>query len=312
MRVRGVTYETGLLTGNAGRPEWHPEAVERDIRVIADELHCTAVRITGGMPERISLAAELAAAAGLEVWFSPFPIDLGVSEMLTLYADCAQRAEAIRRAGAEVVFVPGCETSAFGHGFLPGATYEDRLTAMAGADLAWWQALGPVMKRFNAFLGEAAAVSRKHFGGRVTYAAGPWEFVDWAPFDLVGMNAYRAEYNADHFSDELHNLFGHGKPVAITEFGTCPYTGAGDRGGIAWKVPEGAVRDETEQVRYFTELMDAFERAGVDASFWFTFAAYNRTGRAGLGSYGVVETLDPTTWEPRKVFHTMAGRYANP
>ncbi|GGQ17963.1 hypothetical protein [Streptosporangium pseudovulgare] len=312
MRVRGVTYETGFLPGNASRPEWHPEAVGRDIRVIADELHCTAVRITGGTPERLSLAAELAAAAGLEVWFSPFPVDLDASEMLALYADCARRAEAVRRAGAEVVFVPGCESSAFGHGFLPGATYQDRLTAMAGADPAWWQALGPVMERFNAFLGEVAAVSRKHFGGRVTYAAGPWEFVDWAPFDLVGIDAYRAAHNAAHFSDELRDLFSHGKPVAVTEFGTCPYAGAGDRGGMAWEVPAGAVRDETEQVRYFTELTDAFEGAGVDASFWFTFAAYNRTGHAGLGSYGVVETLDPTTWKPRKVFHTMAARYANP
>jgi hypothetical protein len=146
----------------------------------------------------------------------------------------------------------------------------------------------------------------------VTYAAGPWEFVDWAPFDLVGVDAYRAAYNAAHFSDELRGLLSHGKPVAVTEFGTCPYAGAADLGGMAWEVPADAVRDETEQVRYFAELTDAFEEAGVDASFWFTFAAYNRTGRAALGSYGVVETLDPTTWKPREVFHAMAARYANP
>ncbi|WP_226873838.1 hypothetical protein [Microbispora sitophila] len=100
--------------------------------------------------------------------------------------------------------------------------------------------------------------------------------------------------------------------MAVTEFGTCPYAGSGDRGGVAWEVPAGTVRDETEQVRYFTELTDAFEEAGVDASFWFTFATYNRAGRAALGSYGVVEMLDPTTWKPRKVFHTMTTRYANP
>lgn len=75
------------------------------------------------------------------------------------------------------------------------------------------------------------------------------------------------------------------------------------------QVPHGAVPDEEEQVRYFTELLDIFEEEGVDTVLWFTFAGYSRPGEQDLGSYGVVRMLDETRWEPKKVFHTMAGRY---
>jgi hypothetical protein len=44
--------------------------------VIAGDLHCDAVRVSGRDGERLSVAARHAADAGLEVWFSPFPVDL--------------------------------------------------------------------------------------------------------------------------------------------------------------------------------------------------------------------------------------------
>ncbi|MEV4340370.1 hypothetical protein [Streptomyces sp. NPDC049590] len=112
--------------------------------LIADNLHCDAVRLSGGDAERLSSAARHAADAGLEVWFSPFPADLPPGRILPFFADCAQRAEALRQDGAQVVLVAGCELSAFAHGFLPGDTYLDRLHAMATADIQWWTSLGPV------------------------------------------------------------------------------------------------------------------------------------------------------------------------
>ncbi|MFB4274748.1 MULTISPECIES: hypothetical protein [unclassified Nonomuraea] len=308
---KGINYDTGFLPGDErSRKVFDAGTVAREMRVIADELHCRVVRVSGGDPERLSVAAEHAAAAGLEVWFAPFPVDVPAEETLSLYADCAERAEAVRRTGAEVVLVTGCETSAFCPGYIPGDGYMDRLTRMGTADLDWWTSLGPVMRRFNDFLGEAAEVARARFGGRITYASGPWEDVDWAPFDLVGTDAYRAAYNKDTFTEELRAHFKHGKPVAVTEFGTCAYTGAGELGGMAWSVPDGAVRDEGEQVRYLEELVDLFEREGVETALWFTWAAYNRPGGADLGAYGVVRMLDERAWEPKEVFHAMAARYS--
>ncbi len=311
MRAQGINYDTGFLPGeDFSRKTFDPDAVRRDMRVIADELHCDAVRISGGHPARLSVAAEHAAAAGLEVWYSPFPVDLPPREMLPLFTECADSAEALRRGGAEVVFVTGCELSAFASGFIPGETYRARIHAMATADVDWWMSLGPVLQRLNDFLAEAVEAVRPRFGGRVTYASGPWESVDWSPFDLVGVDGYRAAYNADTYRSELREHFKHGKPVAITEYGTCAYRGAGELGGMAWQPPPGAVPDEGEQVRYFTELLDIFEEEGVDAALWFTFAGFSNTKERDIESYGVVRMLDETDWEPKEVFQAMATRYA--
>ncbi|WP_280435441.1 hypothetical protein [Nocardia carnea] len=310
MRARGINYDTGFLPGeDLSRKVFTEEAARRDMAVISGELHCDAVRVSGRDPERLSIAAGCAAAAGLEVWFAPFPVDMPAGLLLPFFADCARRAEAVRLAGAEVVFVAGCEMSAFCGGFIPGHTYGDRLQAMAEADMDWWMGLGPMQDRLNDFLGQVAETVRSHFGGRITYASAPWEFVDWGPFDLVGIDAYRAAHNAGTFRTELRAHLAHGKPVAVTEYGTCAYRGAGERGGSAWHVPHDAVADEAEQVGYLTELLDIFEEEGVDTALWFTFAGYSRPGEADLGSYGVVRMLDETRWEPKKVFHTMAARH---
>jgi len=161
MRARGINYDTGTFPGNSlTRKTFDSQAVRREMAVIASDLHCDAVRISGREPERLTVAARHAADAGLEVWFSPFPVDLDPVRALALFAECAERAEAVRQAGADVVFVTGCEVSAFCHGFLPGDTYLDRLAAMVTADLDWWMSLGPVLDHVNAFLAEAAACAK--------------------------------------------------------------------------------------------------------------------------------------------------------
>jgi hypothetical protein len=51
--------------------------------------------------------------------------------MLRLFEECAGHAEELRREGARVVFVTGCELSLFAAGFLPGA---DVFTPHRGRD----------------------------------------------------------------------------------------------------------------------------------------------------------------------------------
>lgn len=99
------------------------------MRVIREDLHCTAaVWITGGDPDRLEIAARHAAEAGLEVRCGspPFACDPTVEQVLALIADCARRAERLRRGGAEVVFLTGAELGLMVTGFLPGDTFVDR------------------------------------------------------------------------------------------------------------------------------------------------------------------------------------------
>jgi hypothetical protein len=77
MRARGINYDTGTFPGDQlTRKAFDPGAVRQEMAVIADDLHCDAVRVSGRNVERLSVAARHAADAGLEVWFSPFPVDL--------------------------------------------------------------------------------------------------------------------------------------------------------------------------------------------------------------------------------------------
>ena len=70
MRGKGINYDTGFLSaGTSTHEPFDPEIVRREMRVIRDDLHCNAVRISGGDPKRLEIAATHAAAAGLEVWF---------------------------------------------------------------------------------------------------------------------------------------------------------------------------------------------------------------------------------------------------
>ena len=114
MRGKGINYDTGFFPGgNNSRESFDADVVGREMRIIADDLHCTAVRVSGGDPERLSVAGEKAAEAGLEVWFAPFPCEMTPERLLPFFADCAGRAEDLRRGGARTVLVTGCELSLF-------------------------------------------------------------------------------------------------------------------------------------------------------------------------------------------------------
>ncbi|WP_378732024.1 hypothetical protein [Nocardia brasiliensis] len=338
MRVKGISYDTGFLRdGTFSRAQFDPKMVERELRIIRDELHCNAVRVIGGDPERLELAATCAAELGLAVWFSPYPLDLTKTEMLALFADCAERAERIRRRGAEVVFVTGAELSLMNKGFLPGDTVEERLELLLRPDDRP-ERIREIGTRINAVLGEAVALVRERFGGKVTYAAVQLERVDWAPFDIVSVDLYRSSEVADQFADGVRALVAQGKPLAITEFGAATYRGAANRGAQGLEIVEynahgpvrlngEYVRDEAGQAAYVRELLEVFDAEGVDAAFVFLFALYDHVHRPDgdprddldLASYGIVKvfevghgrTYPDLPWEPKAAFTALAQHYRN-
>lgn len=331
MRVKGISYSTGAFTAEGtSQDPFDPDLVERELRVIHDDLHCNAVRVVGGDPDRLEIAATHAAAIGLEVWFCPFTLDRTTDELLTLFADCAARAERLRQRGAEVVFVTGAELTLLNTGFLPGDTFTDRLALLA--EPARPRELLPQLPaRLNTFLGQAARVVRERFGGSVTYAAVPYERIDWTPFDFIGVDAYKSIEVADRYAHDIQSLVTQGKPVAITEFGCTTHRGAADLGArgigmINWDsagVPHlkgEYVRDEAKQAAYPRESLDIFVAAGVDSAFWTIFADYSLPHRddpredLDLASFGVVkvlegrrgETYPDMPWEPKAAFITLA------
>ncbi|HEY0449410.1 hypothetical protein [Actinophytocola sp.] len=339
MRGKGMTYDTGFVRmGKTSRESFDPDVVKRELAIIRDDLHCNAVQVTGSDPERLELAARCAAELGLEVWFSPYPLDLTTKEILSLFADCAERAERLRRTGAEVVFVTGVELSIMNRGFLPGDNLEERLGLLFSQPDGRRERLVEVSARLNDFLSDAVAVVRERFRGKVTYACIPFESVDWTSFDIVSFELIRSAEVADQYREGVRNLVAQGKPVAITGFGTAAWHGAGDVAPRSMEIVEydedtgdpvrlngEYVRDEAGQATYLNELLEIFDTEGVDSAFVFLFALYNFPHRPDgdprddldLGSPGIVkilegrhgETYPDMAWEPKAAFTAVAECY---
>lgn len=340
MRARGMTYETGfVVNGRISREEFDPAVVRRELQIIRDDLHCNAVQVVGGEPGRLEVAAGAAAELGMEVWFTPYPLELGPERILELFLDCAGRAEKLRRQGAEIVFVTGVELSVMSRGFLPGADPAERVAALFGRPERRSEAMRELGIRINGFLREAVAAVRERFGGRLTYSAIQFEQVDWAPFDFVTYELIRSAEVAGRFREAVRTLARGEKPLAVTGFGTAAYQGAGDRGGRVLEVVEYDretgdplrlndvyPRDEAGQATYLSELLEIFETEGVDSAFVYLFALagfpHRPDGdpredldRAGLGIVKLLEggrhgqAYPDMEWEPKEAFAAVAERY---
>ena len=143
--------------------------------------------------------------------------------------------------------------------------------------------------------------ARSTFRGRLTYAAGTWEDVEWDAFDIVSIDAYRDAGNEAGYRDQIRTYGRFGKPAAVTEFGCCTFAGASARGGTGWLIFDPKAdppqldgryqRDEGEQVHYFQEMMTIHDtekrRFGLLVQLRGLCPAAPR--RAGTGSrHGVV------------------------
>jgi hypothetical protein len=335
-----MTYDTGFIrNGEISRERFDPGVVRRELAIIRDDLHCNAVQIIGGDPGRLELAAGYAAELGLEVWFSPYPLELTAGELLALFADCAGRAERLRKSGAEVVFVTGVELSLMNQGFMPGDSVDERLGLLLSQPPdRRRERLAEVSAGVNDFLRDAVAVVRERFRGRITYAAIPVERVDWTPFDIVSVELIRNAEVAGQYREGVRALVAQGKPVAITGFGSVAYRGAGDRGARAMEILEydkdtGApvrlngeyVRDEAGQATDVREVLEIFDSEGVDGAFVFLFALDNLPHRPDgdprldldMASPGIVKVLEgrhgdtypDMAWEPKAAFTAVARCY---
>lgn len=338
MQIRGIAYDTGFVRhGENAHPRLTPDLARRELAIIRDDLHCNAVHIVGGDADRLEMAAKIAGELGLEVWFSPYPIELGEADMLTLLLDCADRAERLRTSGVAVTFVAGVELTLMNPGFLPGDTLEVRLQRLLEDPALLPGKVLDASARLNEFLSTAVPRIRDRFAGPVTYAAIPFERVDWDLFDVLSVELIRSADVADRFRDGVVEFVNSGKPVAITGFGCATWEGAPevaprsmevleyDETGMPVAINGTYARDEAGQARYFDELLEIFETTGVHAAFPYLFALYSLPHRPDgppaldldLASLGVVKVFEDRNgtaypdmpWEPKVAFDAIARRY---
>jgi hypothetical protein len=329
------------MLGRNWRPDFTPRTSQRELEIIRRDLHCNAVRIQGLDLDRLRVASEDALRLGLEVWFSPEIWDRDAEETLAYDRKAAACAEELRqRWGDRVVFSVGSELSLFSPGFLPGSNVLERLAHPAFRETLKAGTHNPPL---NAFLTRAVAGVREVFRGPVTYASVGIETVDWTPFDIVGVDLYREKGMGELYSRLLERYMAFGKPVANMEFGCCTFKGAEDLGGRGWEIVDWSTTpprlngtyeyDQPTQARELSELLRINDRAGLDASFVFTFVEPGAVLRSEVESgllasipfdldivrYSPVKSLfngtrgttyPDMTWEPKESFRAVADYYA--
>ncbi|MFI9808480.1 abortive phage infection protein [Streptomyces sp. NPDC052301] len=328
LRHRGVVYTVG--EGETPGTAFSTSRMRADIRAIRDELHADTVDVTGDGVDRLTATAAEAAERGLRVWLQPTLGDVPERDILEHLAETGRFAERLRRQGAAVDLGVGCEFWLFVPGIVPGDTAQERIRNLLEGTV------DPVamQRRLDRFTAKAAAVGRSVFRGRLSYAAAQDDHVDWRLFDIVGIDYYSYFPDRAGHVRELSRYLRWGKPLAVTEFGTCAYVGAPESGGMGWDVVDHdknpaeikghLVRSERTQAEYLLQLLDVFDSLGLYAAMAFEFVTPDAPHRPGdprhdldLASYAITKTLmdrpnDPASgrhWEPKQAFHALARRY---
>ncbi|NKI42284.1 abortive phage infection protein [Streptomyces physcomitrii] len=327
LTYRGVGYE--VADGETPHTGWNAARMRKDLRVIRRDLGANSVSVFGDGVDRLKATSTQAAEEGLHVWLQPRLADRPHKEILEHLAETGRHAERLRKQGAAVHLSVGCEFVLFVPGIVPGANALERIENLTQGNF------DPVMmrKRLRAFIAKSAKTARSVFGGRITYGAAEGDEVDWSLFDLVSVNYYAYfPHRADHVR-ELRTYQRWGKPVVVSEFGTCTYRGAPEKGGMGWdavdyekeppEIISGLVRSERTQAAYLADLLDIFESMNLYAALAYQFVtpdAPHRTERRydlDMASYSLVKPLwqskdEPGRewhWEPKESFRAVAGHF---
>ncbi|PWF24051.1 hypothetical protein DD235_06960 [Corticimicrobacter populi] len=342
MKYRGVVYDVGL-TFTVGQPysveHFDPVLVTHDIKAIATELHCNAIRIEGEDIDRLITATRIAHTNGLKVFFNPWKMNVSIAELPAYFEEGARAAEQLRAEGIDLVFVAGCEMSLFNEGVFSGKTIVERtqgvvaiMMAEQANDPSPGEQAGTIL---NDTLKRILEPVRKQFKGRVTYSAGMWEKIDWSLFDIVGVDHYRASETPEEYVKTLDH-YRLDKPLVVMEVGCCAYEGAAKLGAGGFMALEGAnpdgtgkfkdgivpTRSEREQADYVQEQLELLSGANIDGVFIYVFSFPTFPHGEGardfdMMSFSLVKTYPKDhekgqampPWEPKEAFYRIAEVY---
>lgn len=314
LTIRGVSYLVDAMD---------PDDIDRDLAVIADELHCNAVMLIGRDTGRLIGCARRALERGLAVYLRPDATDLRRKDMLNQLAAVARKAELLRIEHPDrVVLFVGSEFSHTVPGIVPGPKSFIRLRLI----IRFRRALRRrIERRLAQLLTRSAEVARQQFNGPLTYSAAAWEEVDWAVFDFVGVHLYRSARNRKDYRERVQTLVdGNDKPILVTEFGCGAFVGADDRGAgsfyiVNWfadppRIRGDFARDESVQADYLTDLIDLYDSEGVHGCFAFTYAmpGFSRHDDPALdldkAGFGLV-VVDGGDLYRKQAFDAVADRF---
>ncbi|MFE0174722.1 abortive phage infection protein [Streptomyces sp. NPDC059002] len=330
LTYRGVCYEVG--DGESRATGWTAARMRGDMRAIRQDLHANSVSVFGTGVERLAATASEAAERGLHVWLQPRLADVPERDILDHLAETGRHAERMRRQGARVHLSVGAEFVLFVPGIVPGADALERVENMLKGNYDPQK----MVRKLASFIERAARTGRSVFHGPLTYGAAQDDDVDWSLFDIVSVNYYAYHRSTAEYVKELTPYGRWGKPVAITECGSCTYEGAPQDGGMGWheavdytkeppEITGGLKRSERAQAAYLLDVFDVFESMDLHAALVYDFVSPDAPHRPDdprydldMASYSLTKTLrkhpadpeSPWHWEPKQSFDALARHFA--
>ncbi|MDL1957331.1 MAG: hypothetical protein LWW95_09875 [Candidatus Desulfofervidus auxilii] len=299
MKIRGIVY----LHTSMGWFKKDFNRIENELRMMRDELYANAVRLEG---TGITLwkITEIAMNEGLQVWAHPKVDDVVPrSKFVNIYRDFSKRAEDF---GIDVLMI-GNELS------LEVNLESDRTFSYVERCLDMeryvHKPLREKMDSFIDFIAELVEISRKHFSGKITYAAGSWEFdlIDWEDMDIVMCNQFLYSQTKDNYLDLLLKMKSFGKPAVLSEIGFQTINRAFEAGPIWWYPRKHEVEyDEEAQARCFEMNFKFIRKADLNGCFIHEWDENEIAGNGDLG-FGIMR-MNGT---PKKSFYTIRNFYKN-
>ncbi len=326
---RGVKYDLGaeLARNEFTRPASHETFYRDELTAIRDQLHVSSINLYGSDPTQLMAGLDIAADLGFDVFLQTRLNFLPQADMLDRLSTVAIEAERVRNEGIPIVLDVGCEYLLFADGLIEGNDFFDKMEAITSGDLDW----AAIIQRFGTMLQALADTARAHFGGSITYSDTPDMDFTWDAFDIISIDHYLSSDTRDTYIDIIDTLAATGKPVWVAEFGSPPWHGASEAGGMAWdiidyeavppRIVDGIVRDEDEQARAIIETLEYISQSQAERAYLYEFITTGSTRGADprydydLTGYGIVSTWGPehdqpyeTTghWEPKVAFHRLA------
>ncbi|MFF1380692.1 abortive phage infection protein [Streptomyces sp. NPDC058308] len=326
---RGVGYEVG--DGESAATGWNAARMRGDLRAIRHDLHANTVSVFGTGVDRLAATASEAAERGLNVWLQPRLADVPHRDILDHLAETGRHAERMRRHGADVHLSVGAEFVLFVPGIVPGDNALERVENLLKGNFDPEK----MVRRLREFIARAAKTGRSVFRGPLTYGAAQDDDVDWSLFDVVSVNYYAYHRTRAAYVKELTPYKRWGKPVAITECGSCTYAGAPKDGGMGWheavdytkeppEITGDLKRSERTQAAYLLDVFDVFESMNLHAALVYDFVTPDAPHRPedprhdlDMAGYSITKTLwkrpdDPAAgwhWEPKESYRALARHF---
>jgi len=269
----GETYKT-----NVGRYLTKEQVQMEVFDIISKELGCNGIRIYGDEDDRLIECARIAMEAGFDVIaISPMYISRGIDETIKRVGEIARRAQPLQQEHGNIVLVLGDELSIEVRGIYEGATWTDRVLEIPKR---WNDRI--YQKRLEKLLRDLVSVSREHFDGKLTYAAGVWEWMmPWEDLnlDILGTNDYFGQHGeTENLTLMEQKALEHiwyfkkfNKPVWITEYGSHTFEGACKYGGSGLWYARGAKYSQDDQASCIKRYLEVFKKADIDGLFLWDF-----------------------------------------